>query len=165
MPSNETQPHGRDQAIKQPNSHHCFVCGVRNTNGLGMKFYENGPGDVTASYVVPEHFQGYPGVVHGGVVAAILDEVAGRAAMTGKHDRFRYTAKLEIRYRKPTPLGEPLHVHGWVVEQRGSRVIAKADLRLEDGTLLSDAKALLADLPDIVDEDQLAGLGWQVYPD
>jgi hypothetical protein len=52
-----------------------------------------------------------------------------------------------------------------VVEERGSRAIAKAELRLEDGTLLSEAEALLVDLPDIVDEDQLALLGWRVYPD
>jgi uncharacterized protein (TIGR00369 family) len=165
MTSTDTQQHDRDQAIKQPNSDFCFVCGLKNTNGLGLNFYEQGPGEVTATYEVPNHFQGYPGVVHGGIVAAMLDEIAGRAAMTGKHNRFRYSAKLEIRYRRPVPTGEPLNIYGRLVEERGSRAIAKAELRLEDGTLLSEAEALLVDLPDIVDEDQLAGLGWRVYPD
>lgn len=165
MASIETPKADRDQAVKQPNSKHCFVCGVNNESGLAMKFYEHGPGDVTATYEVPEHFQGYPGVVHGGIIAAMLDEVAGRAAMTGKHEQFRYSAKLEIKYRKPVPIGEPLLVHGWVVEQRGSRAIAKADLRQQDGTLLSEAEALLVDLPDSVSEEQLSELGWRVYPD
>jgi uncharacterized protein (TIGR00369 family) len=165
MVSKETQQPDRDQAIKQPNSHLCFVCGLQNENGLGMTFYEQGPGEVTASYEVPDHFQGYPGVVHGGIVAAMLDEIAGRAAMAGNHDRFRYTAKLEIRYRRPTPLGERLQIRGWVVEQRGSRTLAKAEIRLEDGTLCSEAEALLTDLPTTVNEAQKAQLGWRVYPD
>ena len=165
MASSETLKDDRDQVVKQPNSNYCFVCGVKNESGLGMKFYEHGPGEVTATFEVPQHYQGYPGVVHGGIIAAMLDEVAGRAAMTGKHEQFRYSAKLEIKYRKPAPTGEPLLVHGWVVEERGSRALAKADLRLEDGTLLSEAEALLVNLPDSVDEDQLNELGWRVYPD
>ncbi|TFH38200.1 MAG: PaaI family thioesterase [Anaerolineales bacterium] len=165
MMSTSPPPHDRDHAIKQPNSNHCFVCGLENGNGLGMMFYEQGPGSVMATYEVPDHFQGYPGVVHGGIVAAMLDEVAGRAAMVGKHDHFRYTVKLEIKYRQPTPTGTPLKVHGWVEKERGSRAIAKAELRLEDGTLLAQAEALLADLPGNIREDQLAALGWRVYPD
>jgi uncharacterized protein (TIGR00369 family) len=153
------------QPIKQPNSKDCFVCGVENTNGLRMEFFEYGCGEVRATYTVPEQFQGYPGIVHGGIIAAMLDEVVSRAAMTGEPTRFRYTAKLEIRYRKPVPLGRSLYMHGWVVEDRGSRAVAKGDLRLEDGTLLCEAEALLADFTGHVDEEQLAELGWRVYPD
>ena len=69
--------------MKQPNSNHCFVCGRNNPYGLHLKFYESSPGEVIVEYTVPEQFQGYPGVVHGGVVAAILDEVTGRTQMGG----------------------------------------------------------------------------------
>lgn len=150
---------------KQPNSTYCFVCGVGNPNGLKMKFYEHGPGEVSATYTVPEHFQSYPGIVHGGILASMLDEVVSRAAMTGEPTRFRSTAKLEIRYRRPAPLGEPLYMRGWVTNDRGSRATAKAEVRLGDGTLITEAEALLADYPDEVDEKRLAELGWQVYPD
>jgi uncharacterized protein (TIGR00369 family) len=162
-----TRPQELDgiQPVKQPNSKDCFVCGVENTNGLRMKFYEYGQGEVKAMYSVPEQFQSYPGVVHGGIIAAMLDEVASRAAMTGEPTRFRYTAKLEIRYRKPVPLGKSLYMHGWVVDDRGSRAVARGEMRLKDGTLLCEAEALLADFPGSVDEGQLAELGWRVYPD
>ncbi len=151
--------------IKQPNSRSCFVCGIENTYGLGMKFYELGPGEVSADYVVPAQYQGYPGVVHGGIIASMLDEVASRAAMTGENTKFRYTAKLEIRYRKPIPTETTLHMRGWVTQERGSRAQAKAEIRLEDGTLLSEADALLASYPGDVGEDELEALGWRVYPD
>jgi acyl-coenzyme A thioesterase PaaI-like protein len=150
---------------KQPNSSHCFVCGVENGIGLRMTFYELGPGEVSATYKVPDHFQSYPGIVHGGILASMLDEVASRAAMTGSPTRFRSTAKLEIRYRKPAPLDETLHMRGWVTEERGSRARAKAEIRLADGTLITEAEALLADYPEPVDDEKLAALGWRVYPD
>jgi acyl-coenzyme A thioesterase PaaI-like protein len=154
-----------DSIAKQPNSRSCFVCGLENNHGLHMKFYEPGPGEVKATYRVSEPFQGYPGIVHGGILASMLDEVASRAGMTGEPTRFRFTAKLELRYRKPAPIGETLYLHGWVVEERGSRAVAKADIRLEDGTLLTEAEALLADYPFDVDKSTLAELGWRVYPD
>jgi acyl-coenzyme A thioesterase PaaI-like protein len=161
----KTPQHQAKSLSKQPNSRFCFACGLENEHGLQMKFYELGPGEVKATYLVSDSFQGYPGIVHGGVLASMLDEVASRAAMTGEPTRFRFTAKLEIRYRKPAPIGEILHLHGWIVEDKGSRAIAKADIRLEDGTLLTEAEALLADYPAEVDESTLAELGWRVYPD
>jgi uncharacterized protein (TIGR00369 family) len=165
MKSVKPQEMDGTQPIKQPNSKDCFVCGVENSHGLRMEFYEYGCGEVRATYTVPEQFQGYPGIVHGGIIAAMMDEVVSRAAMTGEPTRFRYTAKLEIRYRKPAPLGKSLFMHGWVVDDRGSRAVAKGDMRLEDGTLLCEAEALLADFTGKVDEEKLAELGWRVYTD
>jgi acyl-coenzyme A thioesterase PaaI-like protein len=153
-------------ASKQPNSRHCFVCGVDNPVGLKLRFYETEQGGVAASFTAPAHFQGYPGVLHGGIIAALLDEVVGRAAMVGDHSHFRLTAKLEIRYRKPVPIGEPLTLKGTVDRRRGHTVTAHAALYLPDGSLGAEAQGLLADLPDLIDSpDQLEALGWRIYPD
>ncbi len=78
----------------QPNSRHCFVCGLENPFGLQLRFYESVPGEIVAEYTVPEQYQGYPGVVHGGIVTAMLDEVTGRVHMNGDPPRFIYTARL-----------------------------------------------------------------------
>ena len=98
--------------VKQPNSRQCFVCGLENSYGLQLAFYETAAGEVAAEYTVPERYQGFPGVVHGGVVAAMLDEAAGRAAMTGEEGRFMVTARLEVSYRQPVPVGAPLLLTG-----------------------------------------------------
>jgi hypothetical protein len=66
---------------KQPNSRMCFICGLQNPVGLHLHIYETEPGLVEASYTAPEHFQGYPGVLHGGIVGAIIDEMSGRSHM------------------------------------------------------------------------------------
>ena len=70
--------------LPQANSKFCFVCGLANTYGLKLRFYTTAPGEVTADYVVTEQYQGFPGIVHGGIVAAMLDEAAGRAQMNGE---------------------------------------------------------------------------------
>lgn len=152
--------------VKQPNSRMCFVCGINNPIGLGLTFYELGPGEIVAEPTVSEDFQGYPGVVHGGIVACMLDEAAGRAFLVGDHNHFKLTAKLEIRYRKPVPTNQPLRLLGRVVNQRGKVAFAHAEIELPDGSIASEAEAVLVDLPDNhVDDDTLEALGWRVYPD
>lgn len=151
---------------KQPNSRHCFVCGVENPRGLHMRFYQNGPSEVSAEVTLPEHYQGYPGVAHGGIVAAMLDEVASRAAMGAEVARFMVTASLKVRYRKPVPIGQPLRLMGRLHTRRGRIATASGELRLPDDSLAAEAEAVLADLPDRPREGtDLEALGWKVYPD
>jgi acyl-coenzyme A thioesterase PaaI-like protein len=98
----------------QPNSSHCFVCGLANLIGLHLRFYSTEMGVVKADCIIPDQYQGYPGIVHGGVVSAMLDEAAGRSLMINDKfpdpmkPRFMFTAHLDIRYRKNVPVGEPL---------------------------------------------------------
>ncbi len=149
----------------QPNSRHCFVCGLDNRFGLHLRFYETGPGEVTAEYTVPEHFQGYPGVVHGGIVAAMLDELAGRVHMVGDPPRFMFTARLEVRYRKNVPVGRPLRLVGLAGKRRGRSAEATSQIFGPEGALLAEAHAVLVDVPEeVLAESDLEGLGWQVYP-
>ena len=66
---------------KQPNSRDCFACGMHNPIGLKLQFYQTAPDEVTAEFIPPEEYQGYSGILHGGVTAAILDEAVGRKAI------------------------------------------------------------------------------------
>lgn len=151
---------------KQANSRHCFVCGLANPYGLKLRFYEIGPGEVTAEYTVPEHFQGYPGVVHGGIVAAMLDEVLGRAHMGGDPPRFMYTARLDLRYRKNVPVAQPLRLVGRAGKSKSRTATASGQIFGPDGSLLAEAEGVLVDVPDeILDSVDLDALGWTVYPE
>ncbi len=62
----------------QPNSRYCFLCGVENPIGLNLRFYEAEDGHVEARFTPKEEHQGYPGVLHGGITSALLDETIGR---------------------------------------------------------------------------------------
>ncbi len=153
-------------ATKQPSSKHCFVCGRENPYGLKLNFYEPSPGEVVVDITIPENYQGYPGVVHGGIVAAMLDEVAGRTHMGGDPPRFMFTARLDIRYRKNVPIGQPLKIVGHAGKSRERTAAATAQVFGPDGELLAEAEALMVNVPDdITAQVDLAALGWKVYPD
>lgn len=152
--------------IKQPNAANCFVCGLENPAGLKLVFYETGPDEVMARYTPPRQFEGYPGVLHGGIVAAILDEVGGRVVMIGDQEHFMLTAKMDIKYRRPTPVGQPLTVSGRLLKRRGRLAVAHAEIRLPDGSVTAEAELTLADLPDELQAGgDLEALGWKVYAD
>lgn len=147
----------------QPNSYHCFVCGVRNPFGLQLQFFNSSPGEVTAETILPEMYQGYPGIAHGGVVAAILDEAAGRSHM-GEPPRFMYTARLQVQYRKNVPIGEPLRLVGRVGVSKRRTATATSALYNQNGELLAEAEALLVDIPEkVLDAIDGDALGWRIF--
>jgi len=151
----------------QPNSRHCFVCGLENPFGLHLRFYTTAPGEVTVEYTVPEHYQGYPGVVHGGIVTAMLDEATGRVYMGDPAaPRFMYTARLDIRFRKNVPVGKLLKVVGRAGKSKGRTATASGTIYNADGEILAEAEALMVDVPTgVVDNVNLEELGWKVYED
>ncbi len=151
---------------KQPNSRNCFVCGLANRYGLAMSFYEDGDRRVVAEIEVPERYQGFPGVVHGGIQAAMLDEVAGRAAMVNDPNRFFMTAKMTVRYRRPVPVEEPLKLIGEIVKDRGRVYTANARILLPDGSVGAEAEATMVEFPEHpLEPSRLDALGWKIYPD
>jgi len=162
MPDAQNQP----AAVRQPNSRHCFVCGLENPFGLKLRFTNTSPDVVEAEYTVPENYQGYPGVVHGGIVAAMLDEVAGRVHMVGDPPRFVYTARMEVRYRKNVPVGQPLRIIGRAGKSRGRTALSTSAIYDREGNLLAEADLLLVDIPaELVSTVDLEALGWKVYED
>jgi acyl-coenzyme A thioesterase PaaI-like protein len=155
--------------IKQPNSRMCFICGLENPVGLHLHIYETEPGVVESAYVAPDHFQGYPGVLHGGIVGAIIDEISGRAHMGSdpSNPRFMFTARLEVKYRKNVPVGKPLKIIGRAGKSRARSAQAWAGIYdAETKELLAEGNTLLIDVPaDQFDPSRLQDLGWKVYPD
>ena len=131
--------------IKQPTSRTCFMCGRENSLGLKMVWYNNlEANQIEATVTIGEQFNGYPGIAHGGIVAAILDETSGRSVMLdGNFDNLFVTLRLNMTYRKPTPTNTPLKAVGWVEHKghRGMKVAAK--LLLPDGTITAECKAVV----------------------
>jgi len=128
----------------------CFICGLQNPVGLKLAFYEDiEAGQVRAEFTVPDEYQGYPGVVHGGIVAAVLDEVSGRAVMLGGSDEnLMATLRLTVRYRRPTPTETPLTAVGWVERPGTSRAKVAAEIRLPDGVVTAECEAIVGAVPE-----------------
>jgi acyl-coenzyme A thioesterase PaaI-like protein len=150
---------------KLPNSRNCFACGMENPIGLKLEMYgDPKTGVVTCDYLIPKHFEGYPGIAHGGIVSSLLDEVISRVYMVGDHNRFMYTARLTSRFRKHVPVEVPLHMTGEFVRDRGRTAEAEAKIFAPDGELLAEGQALLVDAGEM-GKEHLDELGWKVYAD
>lgn len=152
---------------KQPNSRNCFVCGISNSIGLKLKIYSHDDGSISSSFNAPDQFQGYPGVLHGGIVASILDEISGRALLTDVLvPRFMFTGKLEVKYRKNVPINQPLTAIGKIIKIKGKYAEGWAGLYNSKNELLAEAKSILVDIPtDVLNNSSLDELGWKVYED
>ena len=102
-----------------PNSRSCFVCGEENIAGLQLRFYIE-DGRVKSRFQPKPHHCGYPGILHGGVVAALLDETIAWAANRALA-RMTFTAELKVRYRTPVPGDRELLV--WAEVTKANRRI------------------------------------------
>lgn len=152
---------------KQPNSKHCFVCGVENKSGLNLAFYDTAPGHVEARWNARSDFQGFPGIVHGGIIAAALDEAATRTVFgANRSARLVVTASLEIRYRRPVPINTELMITGSFKEDKGEIILAESKIQDQDGQILATANAVLVETPSHLTKTlELSPDEWKVYPD
>lgn len=117
----------------------CFACGAHNPYGLHMTFHVENNTVVSDLLPQAEH-QGFPGVIHGGIVATILDEALNRTSMLTDTPAWTMTGRLDIRYRRYVPYGPRLRVRARLEKQRGRMVQASGVLTLAD-----DEQAILAE--------------------
>ena len=118
----------------------CFACGEDNPKGLHLQFEWVGETRYQTVFVAgPEH-QSYNGLVHGGIISTLLDEVMG-GYVYQKTGRPAFTARLEVRYRQPTPIGVPVTVGAALEKQRGRLYEMKSEVKLPDGTITAEAQA------------------------
>lgn len=120
------------------NDKQCFACGQSNEHGLHMKIGYTGDKAV-CRLTLPAHFQGWKDMAHGGVTSTILDEIMAYAVI--HFLGLGVTLRMETTFRQAVPLGQELEAVGWVVEHRGRRAEAAAEIRLaKDGTVLAQTK-------------------------
>ena len=118
----------------------CFACGRDNPHGLRLEFRADGE-EYVCDFVPQRHHQGWSGVVHGGIVATLLDETITR--MLCDRGSPVVTADLHVRLKRPTPVGQPVQVRARLLERRREIITAAAELLLADGTVTATAEAKL----------------------
>lgn len=122
----------------------CYGCGDRNPEGLHIEFEIDG-NRVKGRFRARAVHQGWPGLAHGGIAAAVLDEAMGWAMYAA--GAWAVTARMEVRYRKSLPLGQELVVTSEVTRDRGRRLEAVASIRSLAGDALAEASALFLRVP------------------
>ena len=114
----------------------CFVCGEKNPNGLRLNFeFDQKKQTLQTTFVASPTFQGWDGIVHGGILSTLLDEVMAKLVYELGYQAV--TASLEIKFKKPAPILEPLRVYGEVTEVSKRLIRAKAHIAKKDGTIVA----------------------------
>ncbi len=135
----------------------CLVCGMKNALGLKAFFYETENRELIAVFQPLEEHQSYPGRLHGGIAAAILDETIGRAIlMHHKQEVWGVTVEFRTRFKKPIPLHEEIRVVGRITKE-GNRIFeGTGELLLSNGEVAVTGEGRYIKLPldDIADFDR-----------
>jgi uncharacterized protein (TIGR00369 family) len=122
--------------MKLETSGNCFVCGKNNPNGLRLSFeIDKEKQTLKTTFVASPTFQGWDGIVHGGILCTLLDEAMANLVYELGHQAV--TASIEIKFKKPAPILEPLLVYGEVTEVSKRLIRAKARISKNDGTILA----------------------------
>ena len=138
----------------------CFVCGESNPAGVHVRFYEQEDGSVLSRFTPADQHQGYPGRMHGGVITAVLDETIGRAIMIRYGEAiWGVTAELNVRFRKPAPIGVELTAVGRITSENSRLFEGAGELYLPDGTVAAEAagKFVKLNIEKIADFDAEPG--------
>ncbi|MEW5804920.1 MAG: PaaI family thioesterase [bacterium] len=116
----------------------CFVCGLKNDEGLQLAFeLLESEKRIRTRFIPQKKYQGYVNIVHGGIISTVLDEaMVNLACRLGLQ---AVTAKLEIRFKKPAWVGEPLSIEAEIVRTEGRVIHAKASAANSDGGLVASA--------------------------
>lgn len=109
----------------------CFVCGPDHPRGLRLKF-DASPGAVSAEWTPSPDWEGFAGIVHGGIVGTVLDEAMSKAVAALPCEAL--TAELRVRFRRQVAPGERMLIRGWVNSRQKRLMEAEASLTASDGT-------------------------------
>ncbi|MCA9876328.1 MAG: PaaI family thioesterase [Thermomicrobiales bacterium] len=125
--------------------HGCFGCGAGNPHGLHLSFTADANG-VQATYTPRVVDQGYEQIIHGGIIATLLDEaMAWAVAAAGI---WAVTGEMQVRFRRPLHVGETVSLRGAVTDQRSRAVTTSGQLvREADGQVIATATALFVRVP------------------
>ncbi len=149
---------------KQRNSRMCLVCGLRNVAGLRASFHELENGELLALFTPRAEHQGYPGLLHGGITTAILDETIGRAIVIRHPEEiWGVTVGVSVRFRRPIPLCKELRVVGRVTKDTRRIFEGTGELYLPDGQVAAEATGRYMRLPlDRITDFNFEAEEWKV---
>ncbi len=116
----------------------CFGCGQKNPIGLKLTFAWDGK-VVRTEFTLGKLYQGFPGIVHGGILSCVLDDTMNQAAFLTGVDCL--TVEMNIRFKRPALVEEPLVATGRVTSRNKRILETEGQITLPDGTLVAEAKA------------------------
>ncbi len=124
--------------LKFKDDNRCFVCGKENPSGLQLSFYLK-DGKAVSEFTLSEIFQGYAGIIHGGIVAMILDEAIAQAIILMGYKAV--TMQIEVKFKRPLIPGESARVEAEIRDISGRIIEGRSRMIGSDSRLIAEASA------------------------
>ncbi len=135
---------------KIPEHGWCFVCGSENPHSIGLTLWVDDEGVMTSEFTLNKAQQGPPGLAHGGASAAILDESMGLVVWAAG---LKVAAvNININYRKPLPLNQPLRLEARIIERGEDKVLSSGEIYLPDGTIAVSGTGIYVVAPQLFEK-------------
>ena len=119
----------------------CFVCGRKNPIGLKLKFKMEGK-RVKSEFVPKKHHEGWNNVTHGGIITAVLDDAMAYCIYL--KGIFGFTAKMDVRFRKPVHTGTPLLIYGEIVSKKKRLAVIRSWASFKNGEIAAEAEGVFS---------------------
>jgi len=124
----------------------CVVCGSENLSGLGLQFESNDDGSVEAVFQCDESFEGYPGILHGGVISSVLDGAMGNCMFA--RGLATVTVEMTTRFRQPVLTGQKAIISARITRSSHPLYLLEAEI-IQDGKVKATAKGKYYDQPKL----------------
>lgn len=123
----------------------CVVCGQEHPHGLRIRFGAGPSGSAEAEWTPTSDWEGFEGIIHGGLISTVLDEAMSKAvAATGSR---ALTGELRVRFRTHVETGSPYRIRGWINERRKRLLRTEATLMTTSGEECAHAWATFVEVP------------------
>ena len=128
----------------------CVVCGSANGRGLHLEFGVDDDGSVEARFECDESCEGYPGILHGGIISLILDGAMGNCMFT--RGQATVTVEMTTRFRHPVVTGQEATVSARITRSSHPLYLLEAEIT-QDGKVKATAKGKYYDQPKLINRD------------
>jgi len=118
---------------------HCFACGSTNKKGLKLKFFQEND-QAVAEFDCPSDYEGYSGLIHGGIIALLMDEAMAHAIIN--QGVIAVTAQMHTHYRNPMKTGCKVKVSAWIKVAKTRTIQTAAHIEDADGTIIASGEAI-----------------------
>jgi len=131
--------------IRARTQNSCVVCGQENPHGLRIHYHLQEDGAIAADWQPTENWEGFEGIVHGGIISTVLDEAMSKAVAAMNFEAL--TSELRVRFRHHVGAGENLRIRGWIVARVKRLIKTEATLTSANGSERAHAWASFLAVP------------------
>lgn len=129
-------------SLRDHNHPNCVICGQSNGYGLGLEVSAIAPGIVEAMFHCDRAFEGYSGMLHGGITCALFDGTMTNCLFA--HGQVAVTVELNVRFRNPVLVGRPVAIKAWIESSLPPLYTLRGEIR-QDGELMATATGKFAE--------------------